>query len=83
MGPPNPFMMHPRFPMPMAGSHRVISPIPNLTINGGDANNSEIIDSSNLTPNSISCDAQSNGALGSPVVTGKNLSIFSTEQSRI
>ena len=51
MAPPNPFMMHPRYPMPPpSGLH--------LTINGGDANNSELIDSTNLTPDS-------------PVATGK------------
>lgn len=70
--PSNPFMMHPRFPMPTPGPHGMISPIAHLTVNGGDGNSSEMIDLSNLTPNSISCDAQLNGGLGSPVVTGNS-----------
>ena len=65
-------MLHPRFPMPPGGPHGMISPISHLIINGNDANNSEIIDSSNITPNSISHDVQSNETAGSPIPDGEN-----------
>ncbi|CAF1379791.1 unnamed protein product [Rotaria sp. Silwood1] len=58
---PNSFMMHPRFPMTPVGPHGIISPISHLITNGNDTNNSEMIDSSNITPNSMNYDTQSNG----------------------
>jgi len=68
--PPNPFMMGPRFPMPMAGPMGMISPISHLMTNGSaggsDANSFEIVDSTNITPNSTSYDAQINGSAVSP-----------------
>ncbi|CAF1107005.1 unnamed protein product [Rotaria sordida] len=57
----NPFMMHPRFPMTPVGSYGIMSPMSHLITNGSDGNNSEIIDSSNITPNSTSYDMESNG----------------------
>ncbi len=72
--PPNPFMMHPRFSMPTNGPQGMVSPITHLITNSNDANNSEIIDSSNITPNSTSYDAQSNGEIVSPIPDGKNFS---------
>jgi hypothetical protein len=77
MPPPshNPFMMGPRFPMPMGGPHGMISPIPNLMTNGSggsDANSFEIVDSINITPNSTSYDTQLNGSAVSPIPDGKS-----------
>ena len=76
MGPPphNPFMLHPRFPMPPGGPQAMLSPMSHLIINGNDTNNSGIIDSSNITPNSINYDTQLNGAGISPASDGKNFS---------
>jgi len=68
--------MHPRFPIPPGGPHGMLSPISHLITNGSDANSSEMIDSSNLTPNSTSYDAQSNGAVVSPLPDGKNSRIY-------
>lgn len=68
--PPNPFMMGPRFPMPVGGPHGMISPIPHLMTNGSgggsDTNSFEIVDSTNITPNSTSYDVQLNGSAVSP-----------------
>ena len=75
---PNPFMLHPRFPMPSGGPHGMISPISQLITNGNDANNSGIIDTSNITPNSNSHDVQSNETAGSPIPDGKNFRINET-----
>jgi hypothetical protein len=67
--PPNPFMMGARFPMPVGGLHGMISPIPHLITNGSggsDSNSFEIVDPSNITPNSSSYDIQLNGSAASP-----------------
>ncbi|CAF4196018.1 unnamed protein product [Rotaria sp. Silwood2] len=64
---PPPFMMHPRFPMTPVGPHGIMSPISHLITNGSDTNNSEIIDSSNITPNSTSYDMESNEIAVSPL----------------
>ncbi|CAF4484310.1 unnamed protein product [Rotaria sp. Silwood1] len=76
MPPPNPFMMGPRFPMPVGGPHGMISPISHLITNGSgggsDANSFEIVDSINVTPNSTSYDTQLNGSAVSPIPNGKN-----------
>ena len=73
--PPNPFMMGPRFGMPMGGPHGMISPIAHLTTNGSvggsDANSFEIVDSTNITPNSTSYDAPLNGSAASPIPDSK------------
>jgi hypothetical protein len=73
---PNPFMMGPRFPMPMGGPHGMISPVGHLMTNGSgagsDTNSFEIVDSANITPNSTSYDAQLNGSAVSPAPDGKN-----------
>lgn len=75
MPPPNPFMMAPRFPMPMGGPHGMISPISHLMTNGSgggsDTNSFEIVDSTNITPNSTSYDTQVNGSAVSPPPDGK------------
>ena len=75
MPPPNPFMMAARFPMPMNGPHGMISPIAHLMTNGSgggsDTNSFEIVDSTNITPNSTSYDAQVNGSAASPPLDGK------------
>ena len=75
--PPNPFMMGPRFPMPMAGSHGMLSPIAHLMTNGSaggsDANSFENVDSTNITPNSTSYDVQTNGSAASPRDDGKRV----------
>lgn len=75
--PPNPFMMGPRFPMPMAGPMGMISPISHLMTNGSaggsDANSFEIVDSTNITPNSTSYDAQINGSAVSPTPDGTSM----------
>ncbi|CAF4112772.1 unnamed protein product, partial [Adineta steineri] len=65
--PPNAFIMHPRFPMPTTSPHGMISPLSHLMINSNDTNNSEITDSSNVTPNSTSYETHSNGGILSPV----------------
>jgi hypothetical protein len=65
-------MMHQRYPMPTASPHGMVSPISHLIINGNDANNSQIVDSSNITPNSTSHDTQSNGGAASPAPDSKN-----------
>ncbi len=73
--PTNPFMLGPRFSMPVGGPHGMISPIPHLMINssgGSDANSFEIVDSANITPNSTSYDAQVNGVAVSPMPDGKS-----------
>ena len=74
--PPNPFMMGPRFGMPMVGPHGMISPIAHLTTNGSvggsDANSFEIVDSTNITPNSTSYDPPLNGSAASPIPDSKN-----------
>lgn len=75
MPPPNPFMMGARFPMPIGGLHGMISPIPNLMTNGSggsDSNSFEIVDASNITPNSSTHDAQLNGSAASPPPDGMN-----------
>ncbi|UJR26027.1 hypothetical protein I4U23_007373 [Adineta vaga] len=72
--PHNPFMMGARFPMPVGGPLGVISPIPHLMTNGSggsDANSFEIVDSANITPNSISYDPQLNGSAVSPTPDGE------------
>jgi hypothetical protein len=69
--PPNPFMLHPRFPMQPGGPHGMISPIPHLITNGNDTNTSEMIDS----PNSASYDTQLNGVGISPISDGKHIRI--------
>ncbi|CAF1208086.1 unnamed protein product [Adineta ricciae] len=72
--PPNPFMMGARFPMPIGAPHGMISPIPHLITNGSggsDANSFEIVDSTNITPNSISYDTQLNGSAVSPPPDGE------------
>ena len=69
--PPNTFMMHPRFPMPAASPHGMISPVSHLLINSNDMSNSENIDSSNITPNSTGYERQSNGGVLSPVPESK------------
>ena len=73
--PPNPFMMGPRFPMPMPGPHGLLSPIAHLMTNGSaggsDANSFEHVDSTNITPNSTSYDVQMNGSAASPRDDGK------------
>ncbi len=75
--PPNPFMMGPRFPMQMGGPHGMISPIPHLMTNGSgggsDTNSFEIVDSTNITPNSTSYDMQLNGSAVSPTHDGRTL----------
>jgi hypothetical protein len=61
--------------MPVGGPHGMISPIPHLMTNGSggsDANSFEIVDSTNITPNSTSYDAQFNGSAISPAPDGKN-----------
>lgn len=73
--PPNPFMMGARFPMPMGGLPGMTSPIQHLMTNGSggsDANSFEIVDSTNITPNSTSYDTQLNGSAASPTPDGKN-----------
>jgi hypothetical protein len=74
--PPNPFMMGPRFPMPVGGPHGMISPIPHLMTNGSgggsDTNSFEIVDSTNITPNSTSYDVQLNGSAVSPTPDGRS-----------
>ena len=75
MPPPNPFMMGARFPMPVTGPHGMISPIPHLMTNGSggsDANSFEIVDSTNITPNSTSYDTQLNGSAISPTPNGNS-----------
>jgi len=71
MPPPNPFLMAPRFPMPPGGPHGMISPIPHLMTNGSaggsDSNSFEMVDSTNITPNSTSYDVQVNGSATSPI----------------
>ncbi len=62
--PPNPFIMHPRFPIPTPGSHGMMSPISNLMTNGNDLISSEIIDSTNY-------DIKSNEVVISPVPDSK------------
>ncbi|CAF1624304.1 unnamed protein product, partial [Adineta steineri] len=74
--PPNPFMMGARFPMPpMGGPHGLISPIPHIMTNGSgagsDTNSFEIVDPSNITPNSTTYDAQANGSAVSPTPDGE------------
>jgi hypothetical protein len=67
-------MMGPRFPMPMPGPHGMISPIAHLMTNGSaggsDANSFEIVDSTNITPNSTSYDVPLNGSAASPIPDG-------------
>ena len=71
-------MMGPRFathmPMPMPGPHGMISPIAQLMTNGSaggsDANSFDYVDSTNITPNSTSYDAQINGSAVSPTPEG-------------
>jgi hypothetical protein len=61
--------------MPVGGPHGMISPIPHLMTNGSggsDANSFEIVDSTNITPNSTSYDAQLNGSAVSPTPDGKS-----------
>jgi len=74
MPPPNPFLMAPRFPMPPGGPHGMISPIPHLMTNGSaggsDSNSFEMVDSTNITPNSTSYDVQVNGSATSPIPDG-------------
>jgi len=93
--PPNPFMMGARFPMPVGGLHGMISPIPHLITNGSggsDSNSFEIVDPSNITPNSSSYDIQLNGSAASPepnsmkfekkklIICNLNISTFIGEQ---
>ncbi|CAF0886914.1 unnamed protein product [Adineta ricciae] len=80
--PPNTFMMHPRFPMPAASPHGMISPVSHLLINSNDMSNSENIDSSNITPNSTGYERQSNGGVLSPVPeNGKQTKTKKTKKS--
>jgi hypothetical protein len=69
--------MGPRFPMQMGGPHGMISPIPHLMTNGSgggsDTNSFEIVDSTNITPNSTSYDMQLNGSAVSPTHDGRTL----------
>ena len=73
--PHNPFMMPPRFPMPVGGPHGMISPIPHLMTNGSgggsDTNSFEIVDASSITPNSTNYDTQLNGSAVSPIPDGR------------
>ncbi len=70
--PPNPFIMHPRFPISTPGPHGMMSPISHIITNGNDLTSSEIIDSSNLIPNSTNYDTQSNENVISPVPDSKS-----------
>ncbi|UJR22902.1 hypothetical protein I4U23_025930 [Adineta vaga] len=80
--PPNAFMMHPRFPMPTTSPHGMISPLSHLMINSNDMNNSENVDSSNITPNSTSYERQSNEGVLSPVPeNGKQVKTKKTKKS--
>lgn len=75
--PPNLFMMHPRFPMPTAVPHGTISPIQHWTVNGNDMNSTEMVNSTDITPNSISCDGQVDETADSPPTHGECNSISS------
>jgi hypothetical protein len=63
--------------MQMGGPHGMISPIPHLMTNGSgggsDTNSFEIVDSTNITPNSTSYDMQLNGSAVSPTHDGRTL----------
>ena len=74
--PPNLFMMHPRFPMANLPPHGAISPTQHLIINGNETNSAEMVDFSNLTPNSLNYDGQTNDSIHSPSTNGKSHSIF-------
>jgi hypothetical protein len=73
--PPPPYMMPPHFPMPVPGPHGMISPIAHLVTNGSvggsDANSFELVDSTNITPNSTSYDVPLNGSAVSPYPQGE------------
>ena len=69
---PNLFMMHPRFPMPTAVPHGTTSPIQHLIVNSNEMNSTEMVNSSDITPNSISCDGQVDGMGDSPATHGEH-----------
>ncbi|CAM2714606.1 unnamed protein product [Rotaria socialis] len=66
--PPNLFMMHPRFSMSPIGPHEMASPISNLVTNANEPNDSEAIDSLNITSNATNYNGQSNGVARSPLL---------------
>lgn len=80
--PPHPFMMHPGFPMANLPPHGTISPTQQLTINGNEPNSVEIVNSTNLTPNSLSYDGQTNDGIHSPASNGESHSIISISSDR-